>query len=224
MRCSSILGLTRRCNCPAQLSRRQPSAYSFGMEAVPAAGASTSRQLSNKALREPARWVIGGWVTASELAAWWGAGTATLVLVWDVVKWRRSGPQLQISANPHMKTIAALPGALPNARYVLVKVVNNGDRRTTLTHFCGAHFPRRLRLPREKPDLQFVVPTNKFFGAELPHELEPGSYWQGGILENQLEEKPTGRWYVGVVHSAAKHQLRCRVRFRGDRQRGRQGV
>lgn len=30
----------------------------------------------------------------TSLAAWWGASVATLLLFWDIYKWRKSGPNI----------------------------------------------------------------------------------------------------------------------------------
>jgi len=41
----------------------------------------------------------------TELAAWWGAIIATLVLLWDMYKWERSGPIINVSASFHYKSL-----------------------------------------------------------------------------------------------------------------------
>ena len=46
---------------------------------------------------------------ASEIAAWWGATIATLVLLWDIFKWKRAGPVVTISASPNMTIVGGVP-------------------------------------------------------------------------------------------------------------------
>jgi len=41
----------------------------------------------------------------TELAAWWGAIIATLMLLWDMYKWVRSGPIINVSVSPNYATI-----------------------------------------------------------------------------------------------------------------------
>jgi hypothetical protein len=72
----------------------------------------------------------------SDIAAWWGAAIATALLIWDLYKWRRSGPHLEISVSPNMSTFgsAQMYGEGP---FVVLEVRNNGNRKTTLTHCVG---------------------------------------------------------------------------------------
>jgi len=44
----------------------------------------------------------------TDLANWWGAFIATLVLVWDMYKWKRSGPIINVSASPGIKTVGKI--------------------------------------------------------------------------------------------------------------------
>ena len=45
----------------------------------------------------------------TDWAAWWGAIIATLVLVWDMYKWKRSGPIINVSASLGIKTVGKIP-------------------------------------------------------------------------------------------------------------------
>ena len=45
----------------------------------------------------------------TEIAAWWGAIIATLVLLWDMYKWERSGPIINVSASPNMQPFGKIP-------------------------------------------------------------------------------------------------------------------
>ncbi len=37
-----------------------------------------------------------------EIVAWWGAIVATVVLVWDIYKWKTSGPKIRFVVCPGM--------------------------------------------------------------------------------------------------------------------------
>ena len=70
-------------------------------------------------------------MSASDLAAWYAAVIATAVLVWDIVKHRRTGPQIdgEAYANWESYNISETEGS----SLTLVKITNTGDRPTTLT-------------------------------------------------------------------------------------------
>jgi len=44
-------------------------------------------------------------IKASDFAAWWGAILATVVLLWDIFKWRATRVRLRITAQPNMQTV-----------------------------------------------------------------------------------------------------------------------
>ena len=89
----------------------------------------------------------------TEIAAWWGAAIATLVLGWDVDKHVRSGPRLRVRANPNMEIVGyevklgLMETVLPKGtKLIHVDVTNVGDQPTTLTHFVFfAYRSRALR-------------------------------------------------------------------------------
>lgn len=150
-------------------------------------------------------------MSASDVAAWWGAAIATLVLVWDLYKWGRSGPQLEVSASPNMETYggAAIYGKGP---FVVLEVRNNGDRKTTLTHCVGFVYTNWLsRLFDRKPKHNFIV-TNPAPG-KIPHVLEAGERWMGILEQNQelVKWSQEGHLCVGVFHSGAKRAVTCRL-------------
>lgn len=67
-------------------------------------------------------------MSASDVAAWWGAVIATLVLVWDVFKWRKSRFSIKVSASPNMSPLNAPEGKLEDDKNIFVEVVNRGDK------------------------------------------------------------------------------------------------
>ena len=126
-------------------------------------------------------------MTVSEWAAWWGAIVATVVLLWDVYKWKKAGANVSISVSPDMQLFQPGQG-LEDKTYIVVEVVNNGDRPTTITHLFLKTFKNRFEYFRKKTSMNAVVPDPG--GTQgIPFVLEPGNRWNGMIDQADLKEK-----------------------------------
>jgi len=149
----------------------------------------------------------------TELAAWWGAIIATLVLVWDMYKWKRSGPIINVSASPGMKTVGNLPNHLEGKKYISIEVTNTGNKKTTITHLVVFHYISLFQKLIKRKDKSFIVGTPAFFPPPLPHVLEPGERWLGGIEQAcELEEMSrNGYLCCGIYHSSSKKPVLQRV-------------
>ena len=152
-------------------------------------------------------------IKASDIAAWWGAGLATVVLLWDVYKWRSSRVNLRISAQPYMQSLNPLTKRLDDDLNIYVEVVNNGDKTTTLTHLMVKHYKSWFDRLRGKTSMQGLVPIPG--GGTLPFELGPGKRWTALMDQKDLEAKSDtdGYLYCGVAHSAAAKGQYVRVKF-----------
>jgi len=117
----------------------------------------------------------------TDLVAWWGAIIATLVLVWDMYKWKRSGSIINVSASPNMHAFGNLPNSIKNKKYIKVEIVNIGDRKTTITHLVMFHYKSLFQKIRGKKDKSFFVATPALFPPPLPYLIEPGERWLGGL-------------------------------------------
>ena len=151
-------------------------------------------------------------MNATELAAWWGAVIATLVFVWDVYKWKMAGSIINVSVSPNMQTFGGISNGLEETTFIVVEVTNTGDRKTTLTHLIGVHYTSMFNRLRKKQNKTFIV-VIPVLSTPLPHVLEPGERWLGGIEQNQeLEEMSrSGYLYCGVFHSSSKQPILQRV-------------
>ncbi|MBI9086698.1 MAG: hypothetical protein JEZ11_24085 [Desulfobacterales bacterium] len=151
-------------------------------------------------------------MNATEIAAWWGALIATMVLVWDVYKWKRIGPIINVSASPDMQTYGGISDGEDDKEFVAVEVTNTGDRKTTLTHLVGFQYANRFQRLLKKRNEAFIV-TNPAFSTTLPYVLDPGERWVGGIEQNKnLEDlSRNGFLYCGVYHSSGKKPVLQRV-------------
>lgn len=152
-------------------------------------------------------------MTASDAAAWWGAIVASVVLLWDIFKWRVSQVNLRISAHPNMRAVTHT-GKFDDDLNIFLEVVNNGNKTTTITHLIVKHHRNTLDRLRGKASMQGIValPSDT---QPLPFELEPGKRWVGLIDQKDVEAKAstTGYFYCGIIHTASKKERLVRVKL-----------
>lgn len=148
----------------------------------------------------------------TEIAAWWGAGVATLVFAWDIFKWKQSGPVINISAAPNMETFGGVPDGLEGKTLVVVEATNTGSQKTTITHLAGLHYKTIFHKLINKNNKSFFV-ANPGSNQPYPFILVPGERWLGCIEQNnELEEMSrNGLLYCGVYHSGSKKAALQRV-------------
>lgn len=151
-------------------------------------------------------------LTPTELAAWWGAGIATLVLGWDVYKWKTSGrPRIHVEVLPN-RGIFNSPRH-EGRTYVAVRVTNRGDRSTTITNLTGQWYRTLLHLLLQRTKWGFVV-ASPGITQPIPHRLDPGAFWDGIIDQNkELEEHArTGVLLCRVYLSHTSRPITKRIR------------
>lgn len=153
-------------------------------------------------------------MTVSDAAAWWGAIVATGVVARDIYRWRLGRASLTVSASPNMEPVNQLKGTKADGKYILLEVVNRGDRKTTLTHLVVKHYKTLSARVRRRPSMQAVV-IEPIGLQGLPFELGPGKRWTGLMDQGDLERKAGGRGYLfcGVMHSSSKKAALARVRL-----------
>lgn len=150
-------------------------------------------------------------MSPSDIAAWWGAVVATLVFLWELYKWQRSEPQLEVSVAPNMETYGGAR-AYGKGPFIVVEVRNNGDRKTTLTQLVGFCFKHPLdRWLRRNFAHSFIV-SNPSAG-KLPHGLEAGERWLGILVQNEELENWSREFElrIGVSHSGSKNPVTDRL-------------
>ena len=69
-------------------------------------------------------------LSGTDIVAWWGAIVATSVLIWDIYKWRTSGPRIKFIVQPNSLVVG--DPARKGKRFISVKATNVGDRPTTI--------------------------------------------------------------------------------------------
>jgi hypothetical protein len=122
---------------------------------------------------------------STDIAAWWGAIVASLVLFWDVYKWKTQGPQLVMRLSPN---IVVMGDPLREGKtWVMVTVSNIGDRPTTIKGVGMEHYTNwfgRLRHRVAKAAV-FLNPND---GFPLPRLLNPGDEWVGLIPQERQDK------------------------------------
>ena len=91
-------------------------------------------------------------LTSIEIVARWGAIIATLVLLWDIYKWKTSGPKLRLRIIGNMKTIN-IPSS-EGITFISVRVDNIGTVETTITNFYLVYYKTWWRRIFKKPSLK----------------------------------------------------------------------
>lgn len=117
-------------------------------------------------------------ITASDIAAWWGAIVASLVFMWDVLKWRRDKARLEIQVDGNIKVLNE--DEADQRHWIKVSVINSGSRATTI-QMVGIDTHKNL-LDRVigKAEESFAFP-NAGRTHPLPCRIEPGEEWSGLI-------------------------------------------
>ena len=135
----------------------------------------------------------------------YAAVIATLVALWDIIKWWNSGPKLQGSARLNMRMFGSYTPEDQN--FVAVDVYNAGDRPTTIRGVYIHGYASWWKRLRDRPKHAAVV--NRSILDEtypLPYALDVGSEYRA-IFEqtdefmNWAEET---RLYVVVVYAGGK--------------------
>jgi len=142
-------------------------------------------------------------MTASDIAAWWGASVATALLGWDVYKWATSGRRLSVRAQCNMQEAGDKSGT----KNIFVEVVNRGGKLTTLTHLAFYSYKSIFhRIVRKQNSHIGLVPNPG--GPGLPYELEPGKRWCGLVDQAAVfAEHKKGLVYAVICHSGSNRDV-----------------
>ena len=144
----------------------------------------------------------------------YAALVATTILIWDVVKWLRSGSRLQITVSPEMKYFGQPGAEFEDKTFVVVKVSNVGSSPTTLTHLSMRQFSSLFNLWRGKPKQSFIIMKPEATPVYvLPYVLEAGREWMGIIehSEKTVQLAQEGRLYAEVSHSVKRKPVRAKI-------------
>lgn len=151
--------------------------------------------------------------TASDWAGWTGAITGSLALAWEIYTWWTSGPKLNLRVNGNMKICG--PGIKDDRTYVSMRASNRGDRSSTITtvgmeYYKGIKGYFKYILQRKSDQAFFLNPITRI---QIPHELNPGSIWDGEIVQNEDIERMCndGTLVIELYHSHEDKPVRRRL-------------
>jgi len=144
-----------------------------------------------------------GFMSASDYAAWYAAIVATIVLVWDVIKFRFSGPVITGEAKANWESYG-IPETEGHSLTIL-KISNNGGRPTTINSWGMYWYPAGSNLKSAKGRRGFVIRGGLAGVGKIPSIIRPGEEWSGIMMEdeefNRLFENGTILMAVGFSHS-----------------------
>ncbi|MBI5205303.1 MAG: hypothetical protein HZA11_10340 [Nitrospirae bacterium] len=149
-------------------------------------------------------------LTGTDIVAWWGAVIATIVLIWDIYKWKTSGPKLKFVVTPNMLVVG--DPAREGKKYISANATNIGDRPTTITNLVIQHYNNYFNMLRHKPSTSMIVVAPST-AQPLPFILQPGQVWQGLAIQNQELEKLAKDGYIvcGLCHSHSDKEIDRRI-------------
>ena len=119
------------------------------------------------------------------IIALYAAVVATLVLLWDIYKWRASGPRIILAISPNMK-IHGDP-RYPHT-YITVEAINKGNLPTTITKLAVQNYRNRFFKILRIPKASFIIAASGL-SDPLPHVLESGKVWHGLVHQNEETEQ-----------------------------------
>jgi len=154
-------------------------------------------------------------MSSTVFVAWWGAILSTIVLLWDIYKYRHAGPKLRFT----VRTGMIMMPSEDRRTFVFVEASNHGERGTTITNLGLEHFENRLSWVsfRKRASNCAVVPSPSS-AQPLPFVLESGAIWRGMVEQTaQLEQWATnGTLYTVLYHSHSVKPIRRRVTIRHE--------
>lgn len=154
-------------------------------------------------------------LTGIEIVAWWGAIVATIVLLWDIYKWKTAGPRIRFMVRSGM-IIVGDPDR-EGQTFISTEATNIGDRPTTITNLVVQHYETYLTMLRHKPSKSMIV-NNPSALQPLPYVLNPGCVWHGLSLQTpEIEALAMDGYLVcGLCHSHSDKEIDRRIVIRKE--------
>lgn len=149
--------------------------------------------------------------TDAGVVAWWGAIIATIVLIWDIYKWKTSGAKLRVTVSPH-RVILNDPPREGNI-YISIDIENIGDRPTTLQGIYLRHYMDFIKKVVRRTSKQGYINADTNF--PLPYVINPGTTWMGLVIQKKEIEDMSrqGYLYFDLKHSQNRRAKKMRIRI-----------
>lgn len=149
----------------------------------------------------------------TNFVAWWGAVVATLLLVWDIAKWIRTGPivrsriqlntlypdgrALKVEKTEHGKSKKI-------ASYCHIELVNVGSIPTTVMGISASHMDPKKQGQMSWSGQRFTP----HHGKTLPQVIPPGEVWSCRFeMDDMKRLSERGKPYIEVHLSHKKKTL-----------------
>ena len=115
------------------------------------------------------------------IIAVYGAIVSTLVLIWDIYKWKNKGPKIEGRITSNMIGINA--PEYQDKKLTVVNITNTGDKPTTITNVSLKFFKSKIKKFFKKSD-QLIFVATPSISHPIPYVLNPGFEWKGIIIQN----------------------------------------
>jgi len=148
--------------------------------------------------------------------AFYAAVVATAVAAWDVAKWKLQGPRLSVSIQPGMKLVGGW-GKREERTFISVRVVNRGDRPTTITNLTYALYDNDWQAFANKMNVKYAaVIVDQSEAQPIPYVLSPGEQWSGLAWQDADVERMAreGCLMLRVHHTHSNTPISNQVRLR----------
>ena len=147
-------------------------------------------------------------ITSTDLIAVYAAVVATIVLVWDILKWVISGARLRVDTRCGVfygdsrvveTTLTDYGEQKSLADYCHIEVSNVGDQPTTILSIEATH---RLKFGIQGQMFISGPGIIPHFGKSLPHVLGPGEVWSARLdMSNVRQLKERGQPIINLSTS-----------------------
>lgn len=144
------------------------------------------------------------------IIALYAAAVATGVLVWDIYKWKTSGPRVCLTVFPNIK-VAGNPD-LEGRTYVRVEVRSTRGGPTTILKLYFLYYNNWLSRLHRRPD-ELIWVASPFAEHRIPYVLGQGTVWHGLVIQDEKIEKMAkeGLLYCALDLSHSKKPKTVRV-------------
>ena len=152
------------------------------------------------------------WSGSIDIVAFYAAVVATIVLIWDIVKWMRSGPILKLRVMPTANIVSGL-GERKKKDYVAVWAINVGNKSTTIGNMGVIYYPNLYSKILKKNAKAMIVNcvNNVASNSGVPYVLDVGKEWMGMVVHTDelVDMSERGYLYLQIYHSFSKRPV-CR--------------
>ena len=149
------------------------------------------------------------------MIALYAAIVATVVLVWDIYKWKTSGPEISLTASPNIKVLG--DPELEGKTYISIEARNIGSRPTTILKLGFLYYKNWWHRVRGKHEV-FLWVVHPHTQHGIPYVLQQGTVWNGLAHQNKDIEKKAkeGLLFCALFLSHTEKPRTVRVVLRPD--------